>query len=411
MVLPTFPSSAQIFLLPLLFSLPAFSRPQDSVFLLNKRSGTHVDPTVAPPPNQLQQLTDTPACAGPGNDDMSNPSQDCLNAQNVSTQGVTYLTRGCNALSVDQRNILNTAILDAKNLGIGARSSMGYKDCSYEHGCTPTDRANQAMRYYMGDDSVDNLDYRGLIYRNIDRLSHFVSQKPFDSTRIYVHCDDPKGWCNDQVEGKPIGGYAWTIKHWFWWWDYHINMCKPFYTQQNIGNVHDNVDNPRDGKETAGKLAYLQTTGSLIIHEMMHTAYVANSPPDPWIEDVNLNQGGGSRHRTYGPKDVWKLAHKRREDGGQGKLSRTNSDSYVQLINALYWWDQTDVFPGVPGRPVGSTIDNFALDAAAALIPEPPWPEFVYLGDLGGGNTESDQELWDNAIAGNPARTKGAPGP
>ena len=119
---------------------------------------------------------------------------------------------------------------------------------------------------------------------NINRLSHFISNKPFDSTRIYVHCDDPKKWCGKIEEGKQIGGYAWTVSHALWWWNYHIQMCEPFYGQQNLAQAHDLVNGPTDANKTAGELAYLQTTGSLIIHEMMHTAYIANSPPDPWSE-------------------------------------------------------------------------------------------------------------------------------
>ena len=164
MIRPAHSRLLQLCLHTLSLSSLGFSRPQSSD-PLDKRVGTHVDPTVQAPPIFFLQLTDTPACSGPGSDDMSNPSQDCLNAQNVSTQGATYLTRSCNALSTDQRNTLNTAILDMNVLATGARSSMGYNQCSYEHGCTPTPRAEQAMRYYLGDDSVDNLDYRGLIYR------------------------------------------------------------------------------------------------------------------------------------------------------------------------------------------------------------------------------------------------------
>ena len=61
-------------------------------------------------------------------------------------------------------------------------------------------------------------------------------------------------------------------------------MCTPFYSQQNVGEALDLVHGPSDANDTASKLAYLQTTGSLIIHEFMHTAYIANSPPDPWSE-------------------------------------------------------------------------------------------------------------------------------
>ena len=163
------PSALQLFLLAVSIAPLSLSMPQDHAFLRERTgqdSNTHTDPTAGPPPPSFfQQLTDLPACSGPGNDDMSNPSQDCLNAQNVSTQGVTYLTRSCNALTVDQRNILNQAVADMKYLSSDARNAMGNQGCSYEQGCTPPPRAEQAMRYYMGDDSVDNLDYRGLIYR------------------------------------------------------------------------------------------------------------------------------------------------------------------------------------------------------------------------------------------------------
>ena len=67
------------------------------------------------------------------------------------------------------------------------------------------------------------------------------------------------------------------------------------------------------------------------------------------VEDVDLSTGGGAKTRTYLPKNVYKLAHLRREDGGGGKLSRTNSDSYVQLINGKLIDIQ------LPPLPSGST--------------------------------------------------------
>ena len=74
---------------------------------------------------------------------------------------------------------------------------------------------------------------------------------------------------------------------------------------------------------------------------------------------------------------------------------------------ALYWWDQTEIFPGVPGRVPGITVYPPIQELAADLIGEPPTPQLVYLGDLT-GTQESDEDLFNNAIAGNAIPIPGA---
>lgn len=55
-------------------------------------------------------------------------------------------------------------------------------------------------------------------------------------------------------------------------------MCPPFYTVNDISGAEAVVV---QNFTRAADLRYLQTTGSMILHEMMHTAYISNSPPNP----------------------------------------------------------------------------------------------------------------------------------
>lgn len=57
-------------------------------------------------------------------------------------------------------------------------------------------------------------------------------------------------------------------------------MCNPFWNTQTLEEARKLVHGPTDAKENAARLEILQTTGALIIHEMMHTATIANSPPE-----------------------------------------------------------------------------------------------------------------------------------
>lgn len=77
----------------------------------------------------------------------------------------------------------------------------------------------------------------------------------------------------------------------------------------------------------------------------------------------------------------------------------------------MYWYEDTGIFPAAPGYPLGAkeTQDPLLgaiIDVAINAMPETDIPETVFLGDIGGA-TESDQQLFDNAVSGNPRRRPG----
>lgn len=170
-------------------------------------------------------------------------------------------------------------------------------------------------------------------------------------------------------------GYAWTTKHWFWWNSHHINMCSPFYTFSDIAgkkrflrDAFKGVDGSYDKyHKYASDLTWLQVSGTPFLHEMMHTDLIGD--PGPHIGDETI-EGDKAGTKAYGPLRVWQLANRGIKRGGGAKRASTNSDSYAQMMTAMYWWKtNSQPFPGVPGKksPGLSTIAGARIRPAALV--------------------------------------------
>lgn len=57
-------------------------------------------------------------------------------------------------------------------------------------------------------------------------------------------------------------------------------MCDIFYSVRSLAEAQALADGPT-GISYVGDLTWLQSKASYIIHEMMHTRYVSDSPPNP----------------------------------------------------------------------------------------------------------------------------------
>lgn len=93
-------------------------------------------------------------------------------------------------------------------------------------------------------------------------------------------------------------------------------------------------------------------------------------------------------HKAYGPKLVHKLAANAPNKGGGAAVSSINADSYAMLANgrynfstnsntsmadddfnlAIYWWDVTTYFPGVPNKNNPKDPDDTALDQGPIFL-------------------------------------------
>ncbi|KAK4983211.1 hypothetical protein LTR50_007357 [Elasticomyces elasticus] len=211
--------------------------------------------------------------------------------------------------------------------------------------------------YWIGSDWRT---YSSRIKANLGRASTFINDSDKKSSYITITCQDPKGYCNrGSVENKAIGGYAWDVDWTFWTYG-HINMCDPYYTLTDITGKIDDLNGYRKNQETykLQDMRYYQTYGQFLAHEMMHLR--STYDPEPKIVDAYLWGGTGQFKndvRAYGPKRVHQLAQgdaSGSEGQSGGAVSTVNADSYVMLINSIFWWDATQYFPGFPGKNGGS---------------------------------------------------------
>lgn len=128
----------------------------------------------------------------------------------------------------DQKGKIESAVWEATGLASYAQSKLPDETLI---------RSTYSAGFYMGS------DWRLLKNRlvgNLRRAYEFKTPKTskkryiaFDwplpraltNTNLYnsyitVSCNDPKNWCNQRVEGKAVGGYAWEYDGWFGYYHY-----------------------------------------------------------------------------------------------------------------------------------------------------------------------------------------------
>lgn len=115
------------------------------------------------------------------------------------------------------------------------------------------------------------------------RIAEFREGKKYD---IYIHCNDPKKWCEKDYNGTilRVGGYAWTYSSWFGAYT-SINLCPPFFTLDTLQDKLSDIDRYIERGDFRGvrEAAWQKNMAQYFLHEMMH-----------------LNQtSGDSPHSTY----------------------------------------------------------------------------------------------------------------
>jgi hypothetical protein len=107
---------------------------------------------------------------------------------------------------------------------------------------------------------------------NFGRAANFKIQ---GNSYITTSCKDTKTQCNIKIDGKAVGGYAWTYSGWFGYYHY-ITLCTTFFTIDTL----DTQLQQREAELAAGgtskvtDMRYLKSTGQFFLHEMMHTQLV-----------------------------------------------------------------------------------------------------------------------------------------
>jgi hypothetical protein len=191
-------------------------------------------------------------------------------------------------------------------------------------------------------------EFQARIGGNLNRVSNFKSSSTSSKEYITVSCQDTKNQCGRTVQGKAVGGYGWSAKEgWFGYTYHYITLCPPFFTLETLATKLNQVTEElgRGVTRMATDMAWLRTTGQYFLHEMMHTN-LATGGVEPDILDQTINPNGG--WLAYGPSLVRDLAQRVPEKGGGAARSSINADSYALLANAIWWWDTTTYFPGVP---------------------------------------------------------------
>ncbi|RAR16231.1 Metalloproteases (zincins), catalytic [Stemphylium lycopersici] len=171
------------------------------------------------------------------------------------------------------------------------------------------------------------------------------------------------------VDGKAVGGYAWTSKGWFGYYYYYITMCNPFFQSDDLMAKIDQIENQLNEGDTemAKQAVWQKNSGHMFLHEMMHLGSVGQ----PEIGDQRVGPGQ-SAPLAYGPYWVNRLA-RLGTNGGGAEIASINADSYAWLANSRYFWDLTGYFPqprkykaaeddGLTAAELTQELDGFLID-------------------------------------------------
>jgi hypothetical protein len=328
------------FFCPLVYSVPVVSAASS----IDGDNPSKADPTAPIVPISFPSRAPQPASISsqPEQCDAQNPSADCFNALS-SSGGYLWFDKdsGC---SDDQKASLETAVWDATTLAF-------YSSTFPSVGDGP--RALQAGIFYMGHDVSQ---FQSRISGNLGRAWQFKTGQTSSKEYITVSCKDTKAQCGRTVQGKAVGGYAWTYNGYFGYYHY-ITFCPTFFTLETLDTKLNDVSQELGKGVTtmATDMTWLRTTGQYFLHELMHTR-LATGAGEPDIIDQTTFPGV-TRLKAYGPALVHALAG----NVGASKAS-TNADSYAMLANAIWWWDTTGYFPGIPTAKAQNDFVQLSID-------------------------------------------------
>ncbi|KAK0108573.1 hypothetical protein ONS95_003371 [Cadophora gregata] len=202
-----------------------------------------------------------------------------------------------------------------------------------DHATRWPEEGRDASNMYFGS-GVEKTPHKENIMTNIARASKWDNKGGFDNY-IILDCLDEWNKCSKKVGKDERVVTCYTINTGGGWWlKSTIYCCPPFFTMSNVEQQHDYW---KDKPTSQLDLRYMQTSGNVVIHEMLHTKQITQNRPDVFDQTFCF----GCR-RIYGPVDVAKAA-------ANPNLSPTftayNCDSYAQFVIAMYWQELFNVLP------------------------------------------------------------------
>lgn len=227
-----------------------------------------------------------------------------------------------------QKSALETAVWDATTLAM-------YSD-NFPNNGEGTHGIASGI-FYMGPDYATQ---QTRIAGNLKRAFQFKTSET--KAYITVSCTDTKNLCGKMIDGKAVGGYAWTYSGWVAYYHY-ITVCPVFFQLDTLSSKMEEVEKDLASGSTkmASDMTWLRNTGQFFLHEMMHTRLV-DGGIEPHIIDeyvVPIPPGekpGTNDVKAYGPRLVHNLARRSLNQGGGVTRASTNADSYAILANAVW---------------------------------------------------------------------------
>jgi hypothetical protein len=263
----------------------------------------------------------------PQNCDGQNPSNDCFTAMSGSG-GYLYFDKDSQC-SDSEKSALQTAVWDATTL-----ASYASKFPNVGEG----NRGQQSGRFYMGPDFASQ---QNRISGNLERAWQFKTDKTSEKEYITVSCKDTKNLCGRKIDGKAVGGYAWTYSGWVYYYHY-ITLCPAFFSLDTLDKKLNDVEQElgSGSKRMATDMTWLRSTGQFFLHEMMHTRIASGNEPhiiDEYVAKIPDGEKPGTNDvKAYGPRLVHNLAKRALDQGGGATRASTNADSYAILANAIW---------------------------------------------------------------------------
>ena len=113
------------------------------------------------------------------------------------------------------------------------------------------------------------------IFDNINNFYH--NRDPYEY--FIVRCDDPKKLCGNKYNGRPVGGYAFSVHDndrdiYF----HYIQMCEPYHNTPFLWRVWEDREAERRQNDMSrvDDANWLFNHGQLFLHELMHLKFISD---------------------------------------------------------------------------------------------------------------------------------------
>ena len=326
--------STIIALLPLCPLIVALVNPRGVSFDVDVNNSSDSDPTSPPkiissPTRALDNRYSFDIPTQPNQCDGQNPFDDCFNTMHESGGGYLWFAKGSQC-SEAQKSTLETAVWDATTLA-------GYSVNFANNG--KSNRGQASGIFYMGPDFASQ---QTRISGNLKRAWQFKTGATSTAAYISISCQDTKSLCGKKIDGKAVGGYAWTYSGWVSYYHY-ITLCSTFFTLDSLATKINDVEQElaNGGTRMVKDMTWLRSTGQFFLHEMMHTRAVDGDVEphivDEYVAPISDGEKPGTNDvKAYGQRLVHNLAKRNLNQGGGATRASTNADSYAMLANAVW---------------------------------------------------------------------------